>query len=65
MVNIPLVRFIGAPTRQERTGSIHGDWDTNISVTVVMAMGLPVDEKLSDIGMNARRAVIKLEYDGE
>ena len=34
-------------------------------LSVITAVGVPVEEALSDIGMNARRAVIRLECDGE
>ena len=43
MVNIPPVRFIGGPTNQLRTGNIQGDWDTDISVAVIITLGVPAD----------------------
>ena len=58
VVNIPLVRFIAPPSKQERTENIQGAWDTDRLVAVIAAVGVPVEEALSDIGMNARRAVI-------
>ena len=63
MVNIPPVRFIGGPTNQLRTGNIQGDWDPDISVSVVTSVGVTVEEVLSDIGMNSRIALIHLEFD--
>ena len=34
VVNLPTVRFMGAPTRQGRTGSIQGPWDPILSISV-------------------------------
>ena len=65
VVNLPPMMFIGTPSKQVRTGNIKGTWDTDRSVEVVTAVGVPVEEALSDIGMNARRAVIHLECDFE
>ena len=60
VVNISAVRFIGDPSKKGRTGNIQGAWVPDWSLAVVAAVGVPVEEKLSDIGMNARRAVIHL-----
>ena len=60
VVNLPLVRFIGVPKRQEITGIIKGYLNPHTSVEVVKAVGVPVEEVLSDIGMNSRKAVIHL-----
>ena len=58
--NISPVRFIGGPLKLGITGNIQGVWYIYRSVAVVMAMGLPVEEELADIGMDARIAVINL-----
>ena len=60
VVNLPTVRFIGGHQKQGITGNIHGYWDAYRSISVVAAVGVPVEESLSDIGMNARRVVICL-----
>ena len=43
VVNIPPLRFIGGPSNQVRTGNIQGVWDPDRTVSVLMAMGLPVE----------------------
>ena len=63
VVNLPPVRFIGAPIKLGRTVNIKGERYPDISVTVVTAIGVPVEEALSDIGMNYRRSVIHLYCD--
>ena len=40
-------------------------WDPDISVAVITSVGVPVEEALSEIGINARRSVINLECGGE
>ena len=65
VVNLPHVRFICGPSKQGRTGNIQGEWDPDILVAVIMALGVPVEEALSDIGKNSRIAAIHLECDGE
>ena len=40
--------------------NIQGDWDTDIQVAVVTAMGVPEEGDFSDTGMNAGRQVINL-----
>ena len=65
VINCPPVRFIGAPPKQGITGNIQGEWDPDILVAVITEVGVPADEALSDIGMDDRRSVINLEYDGE
>ena len=54
-----------SPTKQQKTGKIQVYWDTDRYLEVVMAIGVPMEEDFSDIGMNARRAVIHLECDCE
>ena len=44
---------------------MQGDWDLDISVAVVTDVGVPMEEDLLDIGINARREVICLECDCE
>ena len=61
MVNIPPVRFIYGPTKQEIIGDIQGDWDTVRLLAVVTDVDVLVEEELSDIVMNSRRYVIHLE----
>ena len=65
MVNLPPVSFICGPAKQVITGNMQREWDTYILVAVIMAMGVPVEEVLLDILMNAKIAVINLECDGE
>ena len=60
VVNLPPVRFIGGPSKQGITVNIQGVWEPDISVVVVTSVGVPVEEVLSDIGMNSKRAVIHL-----
>ena len=60
MVNFPPVSFIGGPSKQVRTGNIQVAWDPYILVAVITDVGVPVEEELSDIGINVRRAVIHL-----
>ena len=63
--NLPPLKFAGGPTNQGRKGKNQGDWDPDRSVSVIKAVGIPVDEALLEIGMNSRRAVIHLEFDCE
>ena len=65
VVNLPPVIFIGGPSKKVITGKIQGAWDTDRSVAVVTAVGVPVEGALADIGMNSRRVVIHLECDCE
>ena len=65
VVNLPPVRFIGVPSKHGITGNTREAWYPDILVELITAVCVPVEEALSDIGMNARRAVIHLEYDGE
>ena len=60
VVNPPPVRFISGHSRQVSTGNIKKAWDPDISVAVVTAVGVPVEEELLDIGMNSERSVIHL-----
>ena len=60
VVILPPVRFIGGPTRQGRTGSIHVYWDPERSVSVITTVGIPVEEDLDDIGMKTRNLVIHM-----
>ena len=46
VVNIPPARFIGGPSNKERTGKIQGSWYPDISLTVVIAVGVLVEEAL-------------------
>ena len=62
VVNIPPVGFIVGPSKQVITGNIQGYWDPYRSVAVVTAVGVPVQEELSYIGMNSKREVIHLEF---
>ena len=41
-VNLPPVSFIGAPTRHRRIGIIQVSWDLEISVAVIITLGVPV-----------------------
>ena len=58
VVNLPSLSFFGDPTNMERTGNIQGAWDPYILLAMVTSMSVLMEEVLSDIGMNARRAVI-------
>ena len=62
MVNLSPLKVTGGPRKKVITDSIHGAWDQDRSLVVVTAVGVPVEEALSDIGMNSRRAVINLAY---
>ena len=65
VVNIPPVRFIGVPSKQVRTGNIQGVCYPGRSVAAVTALGVPMEEVLSGIGMNSKRKLIHLEFDCE
>ena len=65
VVNIPSVRFIGGPSKQGSIENVQGYWDLDRSAEVITAVDVPVDWVLSDIGMNSRRAVVRLECDGD
>ena len=43
VINIPPVRFIGGSTRQVRTGSIQVSWVPEISVAVIITVGVSVE----------------------
>ena len=58
VVNIPPVSFIGGPSKKGITCNMQGVWDPDISVAVLIAVGVLVEEALLDIVINARRAVI-------
>ena len=57
--------FIVVPPKQVITGNIRGLWDPDKSVEVVTAVGVPLEEAFTNIGINAWREVINLEYDYE
>ena len=63
VVNIPPVRFIGGPSKHGKTGNIQGAWYPDISVAVVIVVGILVEEELLGIGMKSKREVIHLECD--
>ena len=65
VVIIPPVKFIGGPTSQLRTVSTQGSWDPEISVAMITAVRIPVEEALADIGMKNRNVVIHMECAGE
>ena len=65
VLNIPPVMFIGGTINHIISGIIQGSWDPEILVSVITTVGVPVDEALSDIVMNARIEVIHLEYSCE
>ena len=65
LVILPPVIFIGGPTRQKITGSKQGAWDPEISVSVINAVRVPVDEGLDDIGIKTINVVIHMECDGD
>ena len=60
IVNLPPVIFIVIPKKQVITDNIQRAWYPNRSVAVVTYVGVPVEEALSEIVMNTRRAVICL-----
>ena len=60
VVNCPPVRFIGGPSKKERTVNIKGVWYQDISGAVVPAVDVPMEEALLEIGMNFKRAVMNL-----
>ena len=65
MVNIPLVIFIGGPTRHGRTVIIQGVWYPEISVYVITTVRVPLEEALSDIAIIAINVVIRMDCGGE
>ena len=65
VVNIPPMRFICVPTKQVITGNTQGAWDPEISVAMNNTVGVLVEEDLSDIGMDFRRAVLNLKCNCE
>ena len=60
VLNLPSWRFKGTPSNKVRTGNIQGVCDSDISVSAIISVGVPVEEVLLDIKMNARRVVIHL-----
>ena len=60
VVNLPPVSFIGGTSKQGITGNIQGAWDPDRSVALVTAVCVLVEETLSEIGINSKRAVIHL-----
>ena len=54
------MNFAGGTIKQEITGNMKGSWDPDRSVVVLTPVGVPVEEALSDIRMNARIEVINL-----
>ena len=40
VINTPPLRFLGGTKNHIRTGNIHGSWDPEIPVSVVMAVGV-------------------------
>ena len=65
VVILPPVRFICGPTRQGRIGSIQGSWDPEISLAVIITLGIPAEEDLADIGTKTRNVVIHMDCDGD
>ena len=65
MGNIPPFNSAGGHTKKVITVNMQVSWDPDISVSVVVDVGVPVDEDLLDIVMNARILVIFLECDCE
>ena len=63
VVNIPPVKFIGITTNQGITVNIQESCYPEISVAVIITVGVPVEEYLADIGINFRKVVIIMEYD--
>ena len=59
------MRFIGGASKQGITGNIQGLWYPDRSVVVVTDVVVLVEESLSKIVINSRRAVIRLEFNGE
>ena len=48
VVNLPPVRFVCCPSKQVINGNTQIVWDTDRSVAVVTAIGVPVEEALAD-----------------
>ena len=59
------MRFIGGASKQGRAGNIQGLWYPDRSIVVITSVGVLVEESLSKIVINYRRAVIRLEFVGE
>ena len=49
--------FVGGYKNKVRTGNIQVSWYSEISVYVVTAVGVPVDEALVDIGMDSIKKI--------
>ena len=62
VVNLPSLKFTRGTIKKVRTYNMCGGWYPDISVSVVVSVGVPVEEALLEIGMNSRRAVINLEF---
>ena len=58
--SFPPLRSFGGHKNQGITGNIQVKRNPDISVAVVKAVGIPVEEALADIGMNTKKAVIHL-----
>ena len=65
VVNLQPLKFVGGTVNQGRTGKIKGYWDPDISVAVVIVVGVRVADFLYGIIMNARIAVICLKFNCE
>ena len=52
MVDIPPFKLAGGTTNQEITGNIQGSWYPYVSVSVVTAMGVLLEDALLDIEKN-------------
>ena len=65
VINLPPMRFIGDLSKQGITVNIQGAWYPDRLVVMVKVVGVLLEEAFSNIGINSRRAVIHLEFDGE
>ena len=61
--NLPTLRFGGRPTSQRIIDNMKLECYPEITKAVITTVGVPVEEALSDIGMNYRKVVIHMECD--
>ena len=52
--------FLSGDSNQVIKVNIQGDWDPDRLVKLVRALGVPMEEKFSEIGMNVRISVFHL-----
>ena len=61
--NLTTLRFVGVNTRQRIIDNMKLECYPERTKAVITTVGVPVEEALSDIGMNYRKVVIHMECD--